>query len=38
MFNSQLAVEKIEFDLQRLEEIRLRLPGYLFDQTSVRPS
>jgi len=30
VFTRQLAVEKIELDLQRLEEIRLRLPEYLF--------
>ena len=30
VFTRQLAVEKIELDLQRLEEIRLRLPDYLF--------
>lgn len=29
-FNSRLAVEQIEFNLQRLVEIRTRLPEYLF--------
>ena len=31
VFNGQLAVEKFELDLQRLEEIRSRMPEYLFD-------
>jgi len=29
-FNTRLAVEQIEFNLQRLAEIRSRLPEYLF--------
>lgn len=31
VFTSQLAVEKMERDLQRLEEIRSLMPAYLFD-------
>jgi len=30
LFKKRLAVERVEFDLQRLLEIRLRLPEYLF--------
>ncbi len=32
-FDSRLSVEQIEFNLQRLVEIRSRLPEYLFSQT-----
>lgn len=32
-FDSRLAAEQIEFNLQRLLEIRLRLPEYLFTKT-----
>jgi hypothetical protein len=31
-FGNRLSAEQIEFNLQRLEEIRLRLPEYLFTQ------
>ncbi len=33
VFNTRLSVEEIENDLQRLVEIRARLPGYLFTST-----
>src|SRR5208337_2849615 len=33
-FNTRLATEQIEFNLQRLVEIRSRLPQYLFTQNS----
>jgi hypothetical protein len=33
-FNARLSVEQIEFNLQRLVEIRSRLPEYLFTQNA----
>jgi hypothetical protein len=34
VFNSRIAFEQFETNLQRLIEIRSRLPEYLFTQTS----